>query len=85
MIDDKFYLKLNLYFQGRVCLLNSTYWGILGIVFMKGIHPLVEDLVKAIPQNYVKIFAITAFILMVIDTVATLVKLAKINSKLKRC
>lgn len=69
--------------QGRVCLLNSTYWGILGIVFMKGIHPLVEDLVKAIPKNYVKIFAITAFILMVIDTVATLIKLAKINSKLK--
>ena len=46
--------KFNIH--GRVCLLNSMYWGVLGIVFMKGIHPAVEHLVDLVPIMYVKIF-----------------------------
>ena len=33
--------KVNI--KGRVCLLNSSYWGILGVVFIKLIHPIVLE------------------------------------------
>ncbi len=38
--------------QGRVCLLNSFYWGVLGVVFIKIIHPFVQDLTLSIPYHW---------------------------------
>ena len=32
--------KINI--QGRICLTNSLYWGALGVIFIKIIHPLVQ-------------------------------------------
>ena len=32
--------KIN--FQGRICLSNSIYWGILGVAFVKFIHPFIQ-------------------------------------------
>ena len=69
--------------QGRVCLLNSMYWGILGIVFMKGIHPFVEKCVDWVPTRYLQIAVGTGLALMIIDTVITTIGLIKINTKLK--
>lgn len=69
--------------QGRVCLLNSFYWGILGIIFMKGIHPLVENLVAKIPQTYLIIIVGTGCTYLLADTITTIVKIVKINIKLK--
>ena len=31
-------------FQGRICLTNSIYWGILGVLFIKYIHPFVQSI-----------------------------------------
>lgn len=69
--------------QGRVCLLNSMYWGILGIVFMKGIHPVVEHVVGLVPIVYIKIFDVLSIATMLTDTVITTIGLVKINIKLK--
>ena len=49
------YSKNKFNIQGRVCLKNSIYWGILGIIFMKMIHPKVEKLVNVIPIIYLVI------------------------------
>lgn len=73
--------KFNIH--GRVCLLNSMYWGVLGIVFMKGIHPVVEHLVDLVPIMYVKIFDVLSISVMFVDTVITTIGLVKINIKLK--
>ena len=77
------YSKRKFNIQGRVCLLNSMYWGILGIVFMKGIHPLVEKCVDLIPMNYLQIAVGTGLIVMIVDTIITTIGLIKINIKLK--
>ena len=37
-------------FQGRICLTNSIYWGILGVVFLKYIHPFILNLLSRIQQ-----------------------------------
>ena len=44
----------NLWFNinGRTSLLHCTYWGIGGILFMKYIIPLIEDIEKLIKNNY---------------------------------
>ena len=45
MFHTKFwdYSNHKVNFQGRICLINSIYWGILGVVFIKIIHPLVQS------------------------------------------
>lgn len=77
------YSKKMFNIHGRVCLQNSLYWGVLGVVFMKGIHPLVKRMVAAIPMNYVLIITSGAIAIMVVDTVVTAIGLVKINIKLK--
>lgn len=73
--------KFNIH--GRVCLLNSIYWGILGVVFMKFIHPAIEVLVSRIPINYLIIFAAISCTYILIDTLATVIRLVKINIRLR--
>ena len=68
--------------QGRVCLKNSLYWGILGIVFMRVIHPFVEKTIQKIPHIYLIAFLLIGSIYLLIDTITTIVKLVRINIKL---
>lgn len=77
------YSKAKFNIKGRVCLLNSFYWGILGIVFMNFIHPFVEGCVGKIPELYIAIFTAMCMAYILIDTIITTVKLVKINVKLK--
>ena len=35
-------------FQGRVCLVNSICWGILGVIFVKYIHPFIQNIISFI-------------------------------------
>lgn len=77
------YSKNKFNIHGRVCLLNSIYWGFLGIVFMKVIHPFVESLVLKIPNTIVIILSIVGVLYMLVDTINTTVKVIKINSRLK--
>lgn len=73
--------KFNIH--GRVCLLNSLYWGILGIIFMRLIHPLVENFVGSIPDTTLMIIVVIGVLYLLIDTVNTTVKIIKINIRLK--
>lgn len=77
------YSKKFLNIHGRVCLQNSLYWGVLGVVFMRVIHPTVERLVSIIPNNYLLIAVSGIITLMTADTIVTVIGLIKINVKLK--
>ena len=69
--------------NGRVCLQNSIYWGILGVVFMIGIHPIIEKLYYSVPFQYTIIGVTIVVIGILIDTINTIIGLIKINIKLK--
>ena len=73
--------KLNI--KGRVCLLNSIYWGILGIVFIKFIHPGIEKIITEIPNNIIVDFTVICMVYIILDTVITTIKLIKVNVKLE--
>lgn len=77
------YSKNKFNIQGRVCLLNSFYWGILGIVFMRVIHPIVESFVVKIPDLYVYIIVGVGLVYFIIDTITSTIKVININSRLE--
>ena len=45
------YSDLKFNFQGRICLKNSIYWGILGVLLIFIIQPSIESLVNLIPEG----------------------------------
>ena len=61
-------IKFNIH--GRICLKNSIYWGILGLIFIKIVHPFVEQQIIKIPVNILMYVNIIAGIAMVADLIA---------------
>ena len=71
-------------FQGRICLMNSIFWGILGIVFIKFIHPFIESIITRI-NTEILIFVYTIIgIVMLVDMIITIVKVKNIKSTLEK-
>ena len=52
------YSNIKFNFQGRVCLKNSIYWGILAVLLTFVIQPGIEKLTEIIPNDIVTIFRI---------------------------
>lgn len=69
--------KIN--FQGRICLLNSLYWGFLGVIFICYIHPFISEKIKIVPTYIVNIFIIVTSIICLIDTIISIMKLKKLT------
>lgn len=71
-------------FQGRICLSNSICWGILGVLFVKYIHPFIQSLltrVDIVTQYY--IVAMISIVVLV-DIITSVVKVKNISSTLKK-
>jgi len=70
--------------QGRVCLLNSCYWGILGVVFIKVIHPFVQNLTLSIPYYWLIAIDIGLFAIFLTDFIISNGKVRAIDKQLAR-
>ena len=53
--------------NGRICLSNSFYWGLLSVLFVKIIHPFTSNIVLKIPSNIVIILNIISYSIFLID------------------
>lgn len=73
--------KFNLH--GRVCLLNSTFWGILGVLFIDVINPIVTFLLEKVNLEYIIYFDVIVYILVFIDMTASIISTFSITEKLK--
>lgn len=67
---DYSHLKFN--FQGRVCLKNSIYWGILGVLFICFVNPFVESYVINIPMNILIYADIAIIAILVVDIIVSI-------------
>lgn len=47
------YSNYKINFQGRICLVHSTIWGILGVIFTRFIHPYVIEFINIIDIKYI--------------------------------
>lgn len=74
-------MKFNI--NGRVCLLNSTEFAILGLFLTYVIHPRISSLVLNIPTKSITIISVSLFIVMLIDLTITLYTILNLKEKLK--
>ena len=69
--------------HGRVCLLNSFFWGILAVVFIEFVHPPIRNLVSEVSGNIQMYANISLFVLMIIDLIFSIIKVYNINLSLE--
>lgn len=74
--------KIN--FQGRICLTNSIYWGILGVLFIKFIHPFVQGILQKINPQLLQYIVVIATIVFFVDVIVTIVKVKNIKVTLEK-
>lgn len=74
--------KFNIH--GRVCLLNSIFWGALGVVFINYIHPFIIKKIAIIPQN-ILIYVISILSLaIIVDLIVSIIKVLHLQTKLEK-
>lgn len=79
---DYSHLKFNI--QGRVCLKNSLFWGLLGLLFIRYIHPFIESYVSLIPLNLLFYIDVIIGIVMVIDLVVSIIAVTNFETAVNK-
>lgn len=71
-------------FQGRICLTNSIYWGLLGVGFINIIHPFVWGIVEKIDFNIFNVIIYCSLVVLLLDTIISIIKVKNIKINLKK-
>lgn len=71
-------------FQGRICLVNSICWGVLGVVFVKYIHPFIQSVVTKIDINLLHYIISIITVVLIADLITTIVKVKNIKMTLEK-
>ncbi|MDO4289235.1 MAG: hypothetical protein Q4C55_08595 [Eubacterium sp.] len=74
--------KFNIH--GRVCLKNSTLFGLLCLALMYLVHPLTRDLIALLSPLALEIAAAVVFVLMTADLVSSTLETINLTQKIKR-
>ena len=74
--------KFNL--QGRVCLTNSICWGILGVVFVRYLHPFIERILLNIDKTLIYYIISIITVVLTVDFIATVVRVKNIKATLQK-
>ncbi len=79
---DYSHLPLNI--NGRVCLLNSVLFGLLGMGIMKYIHPAFKNIILLLNNTAVQYISLILFVVFFIDFLVTIHGLVDFNEALAR-
>lgn len=79
---DYSHLKFN--FQGRICLKNSLYWGILGVLLIYVIQPIISNFTDYIPRDILFYIDIVLIVAILVDTCITIFRIMFIDKKIKQ-
>lgn len=69
--------------NGRICLLNSLLFGIMGTFIAYFIHPHVENFILKIPDNYIPYIINVLLIIISVDFTFSLTSVTNLKNKLK--
>lgn len=64
--------------------MNSLFWGFLGVIFIKYMHPFISEKIDLIPQNILIFNVIVIIVAIIVDTVVSAIKVTNIQSKLEK-
>ena len=70
--------------QGRICLTNSIFWGILGVIFVNFIHPAIENLMAKIDIRILIFVYSILGIVIIVDTILSIIKVKNIKVTLQK-
>ena len=73
--------KFNL--NGRVCLLNSFFWGVLGLVFIYIVHPFIQNQIANINHLTLIIISLIISLGLIIDIILSTKKINDIKKKIE--
>lgn len=73
-------IKFNIH--GRVCLKNSIYWGILGVLLIFLVQPAVESFTNLIPTDILIYVDVILGIAIIVDTIVTIFRIMIIDKKI---
>lgn len=68
--------------NGRICLLYSVFWGILGVVWIKNIYPIMSKIILKIPNKIGKIITHLFVVFFIFNIVVTSFAIARWTSRL---
>ena len=66
------YSNLPFNLNGRICLLYSVFWGILGVLWMKNLYPRLARWILKLPNRQGKAFTVAMAVFLVVNGVVTL-------------
>lgn len=69
--------------QGRVCLINSICWGVIGILFIHYIHPFIQSIISEVPQILLHYIIYIITIVFTTDTIVSIIKVKNIKGTLE--
>lgn len=70
--------------HGRICLMNSIFWGILGVIFIYFIHPCILVFVEQVSTKSLYIVTYTMVIYLIIDLIISIINLNEISKKIDK-
>lgn len=79
---DYSHLKFNI--KGRVCLKNSIFWGVLGVLFIEYIHPFIESKIVLVPLDILIYTNIILYIALIVDTVVSSIKTIRLDKAIAK-
>ena len=69
--------------KGRVCLMNSCFWGGLGVIFTLFIHPPIGNVINTVPKELLLYVNIIIFSIIIVDYIFSVIKVYNINVSIK--
>lgn len=78
---DYSHLPLNI--NGRVCLLYSLFWGVIGIAWVKFIMPLTDKLISKIPLKLSHVLVTAFIVFFIFDAVMSASAALRMNEREK--
>lgn len=76
---DYSHLPLNI--NGRVCLLYSLFWGVLGILWVKFVMPLSEKLISKIPMKLSTVIVWAFIVFFIFDAILSATAAFRMNER----
>lgn len=74
--------KFNIH--GRICLKNSIFWGILGLIFIHYIHPFIQTQTEKFDFNILLVTTIILGIYLIIDAIISIIKVKNIEIEISK-
>ena len=77
------YSRMPFNLNGRICLLYSIFWGVLGVLWIKNIYPRMARLILRVPNRIGKIATWAVVVFLVVNAAVTLAAVSRWAQRLE--